>query len=118
MIVESSCVSDVLIVRVVDKTLDADNVGEFLEHVLPMIESRRHVVFDMTHVCSVDSSGIGALVTVWREAGGTVTLSGMRPQLSSIFELVRMSETFLLESVVKAAVASAKRDCGQVTRNR
>jgi anti-sigma B factor antagonist len=51
------------------------------------------VVFDMSQLQFVDSSGLGALLSCLRQlnaAGGGLTLCGIAKPVCSLFELVRM----------------------------
>lgn len=81
--------------------LDALSVTELR----PLIESviddgRRDVIVDLSQLRLVDSSGVGALVSLYkrvRAAGGKVTFVGVTDQPLVIFKLLRLDVVFELE---------------------
>ena len=55
------------------------------------------VLVDLTALDLIDSSGVAALVKLYkgvRGAGGTITISGARDQPLAIFKLLRMDKVF------------------------
>lgn len=59
----------------------------------------RFVVVDMSGLDLIDSSGVAALVKLYkgvRASGGEVTISGARDQPLAIFKLLRMDKVFNL----------------------
>lgn len=78
----------------IDGELDAVSIPD----VRPMIDAliaERHprIVVDLSGLRLIDSSGIGALVFLYkkvREYGGVVTVAGVRDQPLSIFKLLRL----------------------------
>jgi len=57
----------------------------------------RKVVVDLAALRLIDSSGVGALVSLYkrmREKGGTVVVEGLRDQPLAIFRLLRLDRVF------------------------
>lgn len=90
---------DVLIVTV-DGQLVVTNRQEFKQAILDAVEQgMKLVVVDFTHSGYIDSSGLGALVSLsrrLREAGGDLRLVGLNEDLRTLFELTRLDALFPL----------------------
>jgi anti-sigma B factor antagonist len=72
-------------------------------------EGRPNVVLDMSTVNFVDSSGLGALLAILRQANrvrGDVKLVGLRPNVKAVMELTRLDKMFDVFPDVRAAVES------------
>src|ERR1700690_2488988 len=77
--------------------LDASNSADFKRDVAPLLESTTKLVFDLSRLRFVDSSGLGAFISCLRKLnakGGDVKLCGMSKQVRAVFELVRMHRVF------------------------
>ena len=86
-------VNGVSVVTVPCDTLDASNAGEFKTAAEPLIEDRAKIVFDLSRLQFVDSSGCGALLSCLRKvtgSGGDMKLCGVQKPVRVLFELVRM----------------------------
>lgn len=60
----------------------------------------RHVVVELAGVGFVDSAGLSAIVVCLRQvrdAGGALSLRGMSPQLTKLFEITGVSRLFPAE---------------------
>lgn len=92
---------DVLIVTV-DGQLVVTNRQEFKQAILDAAEQgTKVVVVDFTNSGYIDSSGLGALVSLsrrLREAGGDLRLVGLNEDLRTLFELTRLDALFPLYS--------------------
>lgn len=74
--------------------LDASNVQNFKNIVLPMLSSPIKLLVDLSEVPFMDSSGMGAMITCQRTAlaaGGKVKLCCLSEQVRSAFELIRLN---------------------------
>ena len=82
----------------VEGQLVVSNRQEFKQAVLDAIEQgERLVVVDFTRSGYIDSSGLGALVSLakrLREQGGDLRLAGLNPDLRALFELTRLDALF------------------------
>ena len=60
-------------------------------------EGKNNIVVDLHDVRFVDSSGLGALVSGFKNASarnGNLKLCGLQPQVKSMFELTRLHRVF------------------------
>ena len=78
--------------------LDAMTAPEIMSTIDTIVEDgRQHVVVDLSELTLIDSSGVAAIVALYkrvRARGGSVTVSGARDQPLSIFRLLRMDRVF------------------------
>ena len=89
--------NDICVIEIISENLDAKNIQDFKEKVLEILEDKLFVIFDMSHLCFVDSSGLGAILSCLRQLqsqGGNLKLSGMSRPVQALFELVRMHRIF------------------------
>jgi len=69
----------------------------------------RRVLIDFSRTGYIDSSGLGALVSLSkriREAGGELRLSGLNEDLRSLFELTKLDTLFAIAETPQQALAS------------
>ena len=90
---------DVLLVEV-DGQLVVTNRQEFKQAILDAVEQgARTVVIDFARTGYIDSSGLGALVSLSkrvRDAGGDIRLASLHDDLRTLFELTRLDQLFPL----------------------
>jgi anti-sigma B factor antagonist len=90
---------DVLMVDV-EGQLVVTNRQDFKQAILDEVElGARTIVIDFTQSGYIDSSGLGALVSLSkrvRDAGGDVRLTGLNEDLRRLFELTRLDQLFPL----------------------
>lgn len=90
---------DVLFVEV-DGQLVVTNRQEFKQAILDALEQgARTVIVDFSKSGYIDSSGLGALVSISkrvRDAGGDLRLAGLNDDLRTLFELTRLDALFPL----------------------
>ena len=93
----------------VDGQLVVANRQEFKQAVLDEVEQgARLVVVDFTKSAYIDSSGLGALVSLGkrlREIGGDLRLAGLNDDLRTLFELTRLDALFPLYAARADALA-------------
>ena len=88
---------DVAVAELPVEELDASNAGEFKRDIAPVLEANTKLVFDLSRLRFMDSSGLGAFISCLRKLnakGGDVKLCGMSKQVRAVFELVRMHRIF------------------------
>jgi anti-sigma B factor antagonist len=98
---------DVTVAMVPVEELDASNAAEFKLDVAPLLEATTKLVFDLSRLRFVDSSGLGAFISCLRKLnakGGDVKLCGMSKQVRAVFELVRMHRIFDIYGTQEEAV--------------
>jgi anti-sigma B factor antagonist len=100
---------NVVVVSLSGDALDASCVDKFRSEIGPIIDKSMAVVLDFSGLKFVDSSGIGALLSCLRKSsaqGGEIRLSGLLPNVRSLFELVRLDRLFEVFPASDEAVAS------------
>jgi anti-sigma B factor antagonist len=82
--------------------LDALSASELRPHIEQLItDQRRRVDVDLSELRMVDSSGVGALVSLYKRVrgyGGEVKFNGVTAQPLVIFKLLRLDVVFELSS--------------------
>ena len=107
--IRSSKRGRVVVVEVFGDALDASNVQQFRTDVSRSVDGQKEIVLDLAGVKFVDSSGIGALLSVLRKTNalsGDVKLCNLQPNVKSLFDLVRMTRLFETFESVDEAVES------------
>ncbi len=88
--------------------LDLDTAVDLRKALTELIDDRRFwLVLDFTGVTFCDSTGLGALVTVFkrvRERGGYLRLAGVRPAVLRVFQLASMDRVFSIYDTLGQAV--------------
>lgn len=99
-----------VLIEVNEDRLDAHNSGELKTQMLSLFdEGKNNLVIDLKGVRFVDSSGLGSLVSGFKNASarnGNLKLCGLQPQVRSMFELTRLHRVFEIFPDVEEAVAS------------
>lgn len=88
---------EVTIVQLPGEQLDASNAKDFKRDVASILGGASKVVFDLSRLRFVDSSGLGAMLSCLRQvnsAGGELKLCGLSKSVRALFELVRMHRIF------------------------
>jgi anti-sigma B factor antagonist len=90
--------NDVMVINVKEERLDAHNSGELKSEMLKLFdEGNKNILVDLKDVRFIDSSGLGALVSGFKNAishQGNLKLSTLQPQVKSMFELTRLHRVF------------------------
>ena len=78
---ETEKIGDVTVVKVQTEVLDAGNAKEFRADISPILEENLKIVFDMSPVNFLDSSGCGTILSCLRQlnaAGGDLKMFGLQ----------------------------------------
>lgn len=108
-------VNDVAIVTLTEGILDANTAPIFKSEIIPILKSEYRVVFDMSNVRFVDSSGVGAILSCLRTlnaVGGDLKICSLTKPVLSLFELVRMHKIFDIFNTREQAVESFRESNG------
>lgn len=93
-----------------EERLDAHNSGGLKNQMLKLFEEgKNNLVVDLKAVRFVDSSGLGALVSGFKNASsrnGNLKLAGLQLQVKSMFELTRLHRVFEIYTDTDEALAS------------
>jgi anti-sigma B factor antagonist len=99
-----------VLIEVKEERLDAHNSGDLKTQMLNLFEDGKlQLVIDLQEVRFVDSSGLGALVSGFKNASarnGNLKLCGLQPQVKSMFELTRLHRVFEIFPTAQEALAS------------
>lgn len=106
--IASQAANNVTVVRVEGQLIVA-NRHELKQIVQDAVDQgARQFVFDFTPTAYIDSSGLGALVSMSkrvRQAGGEMRLAGLNEDLRSLFELTKLDTLFsIFETPAEALV--------------
>jgi len=86
-------VEDVVVVTLPGTHLDASNHKECTQSIVGLLESNSKVLFDLSELQFVDSSGIGSILFCMRkanDAGGKLRICNVTEPVRVVFDLVRM----------------------------
>ncbi|GAB6067206.1 STAS domain-containing protein [Methylothermus subterraneus] len=86
------------ILRLREPRVDAHLSDALKEFFLKLLESgEKRLLVDLTEVRFIDSSGLGALLSGYKNANlhqGTLALAGLQPRVKEMFELTRLNRVF------------------------
>ena len=89
---------DIVTIAIEEERMDAHNSGDLKEQMLQLFdEGKCNLVIDLGKVRFIDSSGLGALVSGFKNASareGSLKLCCLQPQVRSMFELTRLHRVF------------------------
>ncbi len=97
----------VLIVRPLEKSLDATNIQEFKEYMAVRVKADcRLIAFDLSEVQFIDSSGLGGIISVLKSVGevGNVALFNVDDNVMTLFKLTRTDRIFPIMPNISDAV--------------
>lgn len=91
-------INSTVVIRFDEERLDAHNSGELKVVLQQLFEGGNlNLLVDMKNIRFIDSSGLGALVSGFKNATanqGILKLSSLQPQVKSMFELTRLHRVF------------------------
>ena len=94
----------------VEGQLIVGNRHELKELIQAALDSgERRLLVDFSRTGYIDSSGLGALVSISkriRETGGELRLAGLNDDLRSLFELTKLDTLFTISETPDQALAS------------
>lgn len=101
---------DIVKIYIEEERMDAHNSGDLKEQMLQLFdEGKCSLVIDLSMVRFIDSSGLGALVSGFKNASareGNLKLCCLQPQVRSMFELTRLHRVFEIFSNMDEALKS------------
>ena len=113
---EENRAGDVLVAKVLENRIVAEVAPRFKAQLLQYINAgNKEIVLDLSAVTFIDSSGLGALVSILKAMGqdGDLVLCGTTGTVTSMFKLTRMDKVFRMFSTTDDAVAALT--CGGVS---
>ena len=101
---------DILVIRALDDRIDAAGAIQFKERMREIVAvPSKRVVLDMSNVGFLDSSGLGAVVSVMKALGPLrrLELSGLTPTVEKVFRLTRMDSVFIIHKAMPEGLRHA-----------
>lgn len=99
---------NVVVVVVKEERLDAHNSDHLKQELGRLFEEgKTSVVVDLKEVRFIDSSGLGALVSGFKNASAkqaALKLSNLQSQVKSMFELTRLHRVFDIYTTIDEAI--------------
>jgi anti-sigma B factor antagonist len=106
----SKTVDDILVVGLAEPdALEASNVEDFRNAMANILGNVRRVLLDLGNVTFLDSSGMGALIAIWRKVSindGEIKLCRIGPSVRTLFEIIRIHRILELYDTEEEAIAS------------
>ena len=84
---------------------------EFKDMMQERLKDQKSIIFDLKLMQHIDSSGLGALVSVlqWVNAnGGVIKLACLQPRPKIVFDITKVYRVFEIYDTVEDALASFK----------
>ncbi|MEM1384450.1 MAG: STAS domain-containing protein [Pseudomonadota bacterium] len=106
MLMTSSSACGKTIVKIGANRLDAAVAPEFKDGMVALIDAgSTRFVLDFSKVDFIDSSGLGALVGIYKlvNGRGSLELACLGPAVEKVFALTRMNRVFEIHDAVPAA---------------
>ena len=97
----------IAIVEPTARRLDAAVAPSFKQQVVALVQGgQARIVVDLRRVDFLDSSGLGALVSILKALGGQGSLAvcGAKGSVMSLFKLTRMDKVFAIEDTRANAI--------------
>lgn len=100
---------NVLVVTLLEKRLDARSASAFKDKMVEFVHRGHHrLALDIHEIEFIDSSGLGAIVSVLKQLGGQgdLVICGARDTVTSMFKLTRLDKVFQMFPGAGDAVAA------------
>ena len=101
---------EIIVIRVTEDRIDAAGAIQFKERMREIIaEPSERVVLDMSNVGFLDSSGLGAVVSVMKALGPIrrLELSCLTTTVEKVFRLTRMDSVFIIHKALPESLRHA-----------
>jgi len=98
---------DITIIKMPMNAIDAGNIMDFKTDIAPVLDKCDQVIFDMSRIKFLDSSGIGAILSCMRKLhsqGGSLIMCNVREQLIQLLKLVRLDRIIDIYPTRKEAI--------------
>lgn len=110
MQIEEATLNGKVVLKVLESRFGADKAGGFKEQMARYIHAgNRRLVLDLSKVDFIDSSGLGAILSVVKTLGkdGELAICGLTEPVASMFKLTRMDRIFTIHKTVELAAAAS-----------
>lgn len=109
MQLEDKKIGPILMVRPLERRIDASSASDFKGKLLDRIqEGNESIILDLSEVDFLDSSALGAIVSSMKSVGnkGDFVICGVRDAVQNLFTLTRMNKIFQVFGSSDEAVAT------------
>lgn len=109
MELEREEIDETVVIRCVNDRLDAAIAVQFKDQFRDMVsEDSKRIILDMSTVQFMDSSGLGAVVAVYKSVGRdrVFDIAGLAAPVERVFRLTRMDSVFSIFADAATALAS------------
>ena len=99
---------EVFVIKFLERRLDASVAEEFKAKVIPLVKGGPdRVVFDVSDIEFMDSSGLSAIISVLKQLGtdGHITICSAQSQVLNMLKLTRMDRVFHICATMEDALA-------------
>ena len=99
----------ILVATPLEQRLDARSAPSFRDRIIDFVKAgHQRIVLDLSRVEFIDSSGIGAIVSVRKQLAdqGELVICGASPTVASMFKLTRLDKVFQIVLTQEDALAS------------
>lgn len=112
MKIKFETVDDITVLFIKEDRLDANNSEDLKKELQQQFAAgKKNIIMDLTEIHFIDSSGLGALVSGYKNAStihGSLKLTNLQSQVKSMFELTRLHRVFDIFTTIDEAVQSFK----------
>ncbi|MCB1149019.1 MAG: anti-sigma factor antagonist [Chlamydiia bacterium] len=113
----------ILVIKLEGESLDAKEAPEFKKRIMDLIdqEGTSKVVFDLSKLTFIDSTGLGSFLSILRSLNGMhgdLRLACMTRSIHAIFELVCMNKIFEIYATVDEALEAYQKSAVSKTSQR
>jgi anti-sigma B factor antagonist len=98
-----------LVVTILENRLGADRALSFKESIIRLIDNgHRAFVVDFSQVTFIDSSGLGAILSIAKRLGttGDILIAGTSETVGNMFKLTRMNRIFPMFATLEEALSA------------
>ena len=109
MALEVRQVDDIAIVKPGEKYLDANVHEQLREQLRVQVESTPKIILDLADCQFMDSSGIGLILSIYRQAvdnGGQLCITNANGGLSDVFKLTRLQRLVPIHKTIEDSLAA------------
>ncbi len=100
---------EIAVVTLGCENLDIDSLKEFRAQIMPLLDTHDTMVFDLSQLKFIDSTGLGFILSCLRKLNaknGDLKLCGVTQQVRSLIEVFRLQRTFVIFASREEAVKS------------
>jgi anti-sigma B factor antagonist len=109
---EEKKVNGNLVIQILEARLGADKAASFKQTIGRYQQAgNKKLILDLSRVEFIDSSGLGAILSVRKQLGddGDLVICGATEAVASMFKLTRMDRIFAIHATLEEALAAQTR---------